>query len=220
VLNGKMSGMTAMSIEQVSISSLQADPENARVHNKKNIDAIKGSLELFGFVKPLVVWGDNVVIAGNGTLEAAKEIGLKEIPIRRVPKEWTWEKAQAFALADNRTGELADWDPEILKNVLIELDSQGWSVDNFGFDALQPPTNPEPRDMSWLENLKSSDTAEPAVVLDPTFSGGHAYGLSWAFTADQRRVIVEAVNAYKIANDTMDAPDALYEICNTYLESK
>ena len=215
-----MSGMTAMSIEQVSISSLQADPENARVHNKKNIDAIKGSLELFGFVKPLVVWGDNVVIAGNGTLEAAKEIGLKEIPIRRVPKEWTWEKAQAFALADNRTGELADWDPEILKNVLIELDSQGWSVDNFGFDALQPPTNPEPRDMSWLENLKSSDTAEPAVVLDPTFSGGHAYGLSWAFTADQRRVIVEAVNSYKIANDTMDAPDALYQICNTYLESK
>jgi ParB-like chromosome segregation protein Spo0J len=212
--------MTAMSIEQVSISSLQPDPENARVHNKKNIEAIKGSLELFGFVKPLVVWGDNVVIAGNGTLEAAKEIGLKEIPIRRVPKEWTWEKAQAFALADNRTGELADWDPEILKNVLIELDSQGWSVDEFGFDALQPPTNPEPRDMSWLENLKSTDSPEPAVVLDPTFSGGHAYGLSWAFSADQRRVIVEAVNAYKIANDTMDAPAALYEICNLYLESK
>jgi len=210
--------MTEMQIEQVGINTLHQDPQNARVHNKENLNAISGSLKLFGFVKPLIVWGDNVVIAGNGTIQAAKELGLETVPIRRVPKDWTWEKAQAFALADNRTGELADWDSQVLKDILLELDANGWSVDDFGFDTLQPPSNPEPRDMSWLENLKGGEVPD-AVVLDPTFTGGHAYGLSWAFTAEQRRVIVEAVNFYKTAHDTMDAPDALAQICTDYLES-
>lgn len=210
--------MTDMVVEQAAINSLKPDPQNARIHNTTNLKAIKGSLETFGFVKPLIVWGENVVIAGNGTLEAAKQIGLKTIPIRRVPKDWTWEKAQAFALADNRTGELADWDPQILKDTLIELDANGWAVDDFGFNALQPPTNPEPRDMSWLDKLQETSPVTPSVELDPTFAGGHAYGLSWAFTAEQRRVIVEATNTYKSVNGTLDSPEALFEICKLYLE--
>jgi ParB-like chromosome segregation protein Spo0J len=132
-----------MKIETVSINSITLDPENARKHSKKNIEAIAGSLSAFGQRRPLVVW-DGYVIAGNGTLEAAKSLGWEKIEITRVPSDWTHEQARAYALADNRTAELAEWDSEILSNQLIELDSVGYEISDWGFEPLTPPTDPEP----------------------------------------------------------------------------
>ena len=77
-----------MKLEKVKISSLTLDPENARKHSKKNLDAIAGSLNTFGQRRPLVVW-DNIVIAGNGTIEAAKSLGWTDIEITRCPPDWT-----------------------------------------------------------------------------------------------------------------------------------
>lgn len=126
-----------MRIETVPISALQKDPENARKHSKKNIDAIAGSLKKFGQRRPLVVW-QQFVIAGNGTLEAAQQIGWTEIEITRVPEDWTHEEARAYAIADNRTSELAEWDDFLLSNQLVELDSVGFDIGEIGFDSLNP----------------------------------------------------------------------------------
>ena len=59
-------------VEPASVDSLSADPANVRTHDKRNIDAIKASLRRFGQQKPIVVDGDGVVVAGNGTLAAAQ----------------------------------------------------------------------------------------------------------------------------------------------------
>lgn len=126
-----------MKIEKISISTLQKDPDNARKHSAKNIDAIAGSLQKFGQRRPLVVW-QQFVIAGNGTLDAAKQIGWTEIEITRVPEEWTHEEARAYAIADNRTSELGEWDDYLLANQLVELDAVGWDIAQFGFDPLNP----------------------------------------------------------------------------------
>lgn len=131
-----------MRVSNVPIGSLQPDPENARHHSARNIAAIKGSLAQFGQRRPLVVW-ENVVIAGNGTLTAAKELGWTDIAITRAPADWSYDQARAYALADNRTAELADWDSERLAEQLVELDSVGFEVSDWGFDALTPPTDPE-----------------------------------------------------------------------------
>lgn len=128
-----------MKIETVAISALQKDPDNARKHSKKNIDAIAGSLKKFGQRRPLVVW-QQFVIAGNGTIEAAKQIGWTQVEITRVPEDWTHEEARAYAIADNRTSELGEWDDYLLANQLIELDSMGWDIAEFGFDPITPPT--------------------------------------------------------------------------------
>lgn len=117
------------------------DPENARKHSARNIEAIAGSLEAFGQRRPIVVY-DGTIIAGNGTVEAAKSLGWTDIAIVQCPTEWTHEQARAFALADNRTSELGIWDHQLLADQLVELDSQGWEVENFGFVPLSPPTDP------------------------------------------------------------------------------
>jgi ParB-like chromosome segregation protein Spo0J len=112
--------MTALLIEDVDISTLKFDKRNARKHSAKNIDAIAASLSEFGQRRPLVVQGD-VVIAGNGTLEAAKGLGWATVAITRVPETWTEKQARAFALADNRTAELAEWDHDVLLSQLQEI---------------------------------------------------------------------------------------------------
>lgn len=121
-----------MKIETVKINDLRFDNENARKHSKKNLDAIGNSLKLFGQRKPIVVH-NGVVIAGNGTLEAAKAIGWDEIVIVRTPDDWDADTAKAFALADNRSAELAEWDDEILLDQLLELAEAGFTLEDIGF---------------------------------------------------------------------------------------
>jgi hypothetical protein len=125
-----------MQIEKIAIAKLKADPHNARKHDSQNLKAIAGSLEQFGQRKPIVVSKDNTVVAGNGTLSAAKSLGWSEIDIVRVPNDWSADQIKAFALADNRTAELAEWDSAVMAHQLIELEEAGVDVAAFGF--IQP----------------------------------------------------------------------------------
>jgi hypothetical protein len=118
--------------ERVKISSLKLDPRNARKHDKKNIKAIKDSLVKFGQQRTIVVTKDNVIIAGNGTVTAAKELGWETIDITR--SQLTGEDATAFGLVDNRSSELAAWDDDNLKEILGELDNSGWDIEGLGWD--------------------------------------------------------------------------------------
>jgi site-specific DNA-methyltransferase (adenine-specific) len=161
--------MSDLQIETVKIETLAFDPTNARKHDAKNLDAIAGSLKLFGQRKPIVVTPDNVVVAGNGTLAAAKSLGWTEIVIARTPRGWTWEQIKAFALADNRTAELAEWDSAVLANQLLELDAVGWDLAEFGFEPLEPPASPDDDD----EPLSFDDAPTRAKLGDHWVIGKH-----------------------------------------------
>jgi ParB-like chromosome segregation protein Spo0J len=108
-----------MNIETVQIDSISCDPANVRTHSPKNLEAIKASLARFGQQKPIVVDASNVVRAGNGTLQAAKLLGWHSIKIVRT--ELTGSEAVGFAIADNRTNELSEWDNEALTATLAAL---------------------------------------------------------------------------------------------------
>jgi len=104
----------------VPVTSLVPDAANARKHNEKNIEAIKASLSRFGQRAPIVVQRKGMVVrAGNGRLEAAKAIGWTHIAAVIVDEESA--DAVAFAIADNRTAELAEWDKETLASLLDTL---------------------------------------------------------------------------------------------------
>lgn len=200
-----------MKIETVAITSLTSDPENARQHSRKNLDAIAGSLSTFGQRRPLVVW-EGIVIAGNGTLEAAKSIGWDKIQITRVPPDWTHEQARAYALADNRTAELAVWDQEILADQLIELDSVGYEISDWGFEPLSPPSGDagdaftglpdgdrvDATQMTFTLTLRQAETVKSAIdvakksgrieVTDNANSNGNAIyliALEWMENAER-----------------------------------
>lgn len=127
-----------MKIERLLIDDLTLDPNNARKHDDKNLKAIAESLSQFGQRKPIVVWG-RTVVAGNGTLVAARSLGWKEIEVALIPDDWDEERVMAYALADNRSAELAVWDEQVLTDQLKQLELADWDVEALGFEATVEP---------------------------------------------------------------------------------
>lgn len=124
---------------EINISDLVLDPANARKHNTKNLRAIKASLESFGQRSPIVVQKKNMVVrAGNGRVEAARELGWTRIAAILVDESDT--SATAFAIADNRTSDLAEWDDEALQAQLSALkleDEELFSASGFTDKELE-----------------------------------------------------------------------------------
>ena len=118
----------------IPLDKIMTDPNNARKHDSKNLDAIKGSLQKFGQQKPIVVDEKNIVLAGNGTLAAARALGWKTITVVRTAL--TGYDAMAYALADNRTSELAEWDDDVLGAQLQALREFDYPIQGFGFEPL------------------------------------------------------------------------------------
>jgi ParB-like chromosome segregation protein Spo0J len=112
----------------VAVSELKLDPNNARKHSQRNLDTIATSLVHFGQRKPIVITKDNVVVAGNGQLLAARELGWTEIECVQIPDEWDADRIKAYAIADNRTAELAEWDGEQLLATLKELELSDFAL--------------------------------------------------------------------------------------------
>lgn len=123
-----------MKVERVLIEELTADPANVRKHNAKNLKAIEASLRRFGQQKPIVVDGDGIVRAGNGTLAAAQQLGWKQIDVVRTQLKGA--EATAYAIADNRTAELAEWDEEALAQQLAAIQIEDEELaESSGFDV-------------------------------------------------------------------------------------
>lgn len=135
-----------MKLIEAKVTNLVFDPSNVRTHSQKNLDAIKGSLTKFGQQKPIVIDDKGVVIAGNGTLAAARELGWESI--QAVQTELDSLNKTAFAIADNRTGELADWDTEALDAQLASLKLNDFDIGDIGFDDidLDLPSEPNEKD--------------------------------------------------------------------------
>ncbi len=124
--------LLALRVQPMSVDQLQLDPKNARKHNTRNIHAIADSLRQFGQRKPLVVRSSTMVVeAGNGTLMAARMLGAKRVAAILCDDDEA--SAIAYAIADNRTGELAQWDWPQLSDHLRELAEQEVDLGELGW---------------------------------------------------------------------------------------
>ena len=116
----------------VPVESLTPDPRNARKHSRKNLDAIKASLSTHRQYQPLVVQRDGMVVrAGNGRLQAAKELGWTHIAVMIVDTA-SEAAAISLAIADNWTSDTAEWDIDILLEEVERL--RGTEFDIVSFD--------------------------------------------------------------------------------------
>lgn len=129
----------------IPIESVNLDGANARIHDAKNLAAIKASLSRFGQRLPIVIQREGMVVrAGNGRVVAARELGWDEIAAVIVDEGDV--EATAFAIADNRTAELGGWDDEILASTLKGLEDSGDGIAELGFsdtDLLSLFDDPE-----------------------------------------------------------------------------
>jgi ParB-like chromosome segregation protein Spo0J len=162
-----------MIIESLPIDSLHEDPANARVHSKRNIAAIKASLNRFGQQKPIVVDAKGVVRAGNGTLAAARDLGWTHIQVVR--SDLIAAEATAYAIADNRTTDLSKWDDEALSLQLESLRAEGMNLAELGFDPgevrkllneCDDLAEHSMDDEKWMVLVTCNDEADQATFLE------------------------------------------------------
>lgn len=183
-----------MNVEVVPIEELTLDPENARKHPEKNLEAIKGSLRRFGQQKPIVVGLANTVIAGNGTLAAAKELGWREIKVVRT--KLTGRDAKAYALADNRTTDTSEWDDAILGQILQDLYEHDYPIAEIGFD---------PGDYDWGTDIDGGESAYSDKIVAPIYEPkGERPQITELADKTKRDELLKAIEKANLSDDIKD----------------
>ncbi len=185
----------------VPIDSLKPDPE-ARVHPPEQLEALRVSLREFGQVTPLTVDAEGIIRKGNGTWLAMKQEGFTQAKILRAT--FKGNRARAYALADNRTAELSEWDPGTVDRQLEELKG------DYDLDSLRFRENAAPK-------AYERDTAPaPAVDGMPLDTGEARATVTAVFAVDVAATIERAIDA--TGHDHRGA--ALAEICEFYLKAR
>jgi DNA modification methylase len=118
----------------VSVASLVPYARNSRTHSPQQVDKIAASIREFGFLNPIIVDGENGIIAGHGRVMAAQKLGLADLPVIEA-SHLTEAQRRAYVIADNRLALDAGWDNDLLKIELQDLDSQGFDLNLTGFSV-------------------------------------------------------------------------------------
>ena len=121
-------------IERRSVESLVPYSNNARTHSDAQVAQIAASIKEFGWTNPILVDGDNGIIAGHGRLMAARMIGLEQVPCIELA-HLSDAQRRAYILADNKLAENAGWDKDLLKVELEGLADEDVDLTLTGFDA-------------------------------------------------------------------------------------
>lgn len=156
--------MPNLNITYRSLADLRPNPNNPRLHDRKQIKQIERSIKKFGFLVPILIDGEGRVVAGHGRLAAASNLGMKEVPIISVA-HLTKAELQAYLIADNKLAENARWDLDLLKEQIQDLDLI--LMDDLtvtGFDRPQLNAFLLDDEMSLKEHsILPSDRSKPAI---------------------------------------------------------
>ncbi len=121
-------------VQQVAVDALKPYKNNARIHDEKQVGQIAASIQEFGFNVPVLIDGNNSIIAGHGRALAAKQIGMTQVPTIRID-HLTDAQRRAFIIADNKLTENGGWNEEMLAAELAELQALDFDIGLTGFEA-------------------------------------------------------------------------------------
>ena len=170
----------SVKLQEVAIDLLKPYERNAKIHPQEQVEKIKESINEFGFVTPCVIDENYNLIAGHGRVEAAKQMGLETVPCVFV-EGLSEAQRKAYILADNRLGDLGEWDMDIVFGELEDLQAMDFDIEVTGFempeeipevfeDDFEPVVPTEPRtklgDLWKLgsHRLICGDSTDPAVI--------------------------------------------------------
>lgn len=124
-----------LKIEYKKIKDLNPYEQNSRIHNEHQISQIAASIKEFGFRNPVIVDG-KTILAGHGRVEAAKELGMDEVPTIDA-SDMTNDQKRAFVIADNKIALNAEWDEQMLLNEIEKLKLNDFDIGVLAFDPSE-----------------------------------------------------------------------------------
>lgn len=145
-----------MQIVEKELTWLKPYANNPR-DNESAVEPVANSIKEFGFKVPIVATSDGEIINGHTRFKASKLLGLKKVPVI-ISDDLTEKQIKAFRLADNKTGELADWNEELLAKELEKLD---FNLEQFGFEKLADEFDEEDNEEDPYTSKITTPTYEP-----------------------------------------------------------
>lgn len=124
--------MTELNIQSRGVSDLIPYAANSRTHSDAQVAQIAASIKEFGWTNPILIDGDDTIIAGHGRLLAARKLGIQDVPVI-VLDHLTKSQQKALVIADNQLALNAGWDMEMLKSEIEGLNMEGFDLDILGF---------------------------------------------------------------------------------------
>ena len=193
-------------------TSLVLDPNNANLHSQENLDAIGKSLNAFGFRKNAIAVqeGSRIVYAGNGIVQWCLENDVNICPVLWIPESMSESETKAFALADNQSAKLSDWDFEQMQETLDAIQAD-FTPEDLGFDpdeladAFDQMEHVESVVVNTRTGPSKKDASEPASGL-----------VKLLFVPSELGVVEKAIRA---ANQPSRG-EALALICKAYLKDQ
>lgn len=149
-------------LEYVDVNDIIPYPYNPR-DNEKAIPAVAASIKAFGFLVPCVIDADNVLVAGHTRTEAAKILGLLEVPCIRAA-DLTQEQINAFRLIDNKVAEQASWDFDLLAGEIGKLGDLGLDFTEFGWSQEEIDCLSEVVASDCLTDTQAAQVAEEGTT--------------------------------------------------------
>jgi hypothetical protein len=156
----------SIEVQEIETDRLKPWADNPRI-NEHAVDAVARSISSFGFNVPILCDQNLTIVAGHTRWKAAKKLGLLSVPV--IVLEMTDAQRRAFAIADNKTGEIARWDFSKLEQVLIQLRSEKLDLRSLGYpDAELQALLAPPKDFDWAAFDKYRESlAQSTYVLLP-----------------------------------------------------
>lgn len=196
--------------EWVNTSKLTAWRDNPRLNDGAAVDAVVDSIKRFGFASPIIARLDGEVIAGHTRLKAALKLGLDRVPVRFMDLDPA--DAKLLALADNRVGELAEWDEDKLADILSELSADGVNLAGLGWTDEELESVMGAFDIDPLDGMPDLDPNESEFAQ-----------VTFTMTHEQKSTLLDAVSAAKVEGEFGDTGNtnsngnAVARMAETYL---
>ena len=137
-----------MKVEMRALDTIKPYEKNAKKHDQTQIDNVAESIRQYGFVQPIVVDRDGIIVIGHCRALGAKKLGLKEVPCVCVD-DLTEEQVRKLRIVDNKSNE-SDWDLELLADEIADLD---FSDFDFGFQIDEEKEQDESESESAVEEI-------------------------------------------------------------------
>ena len=154
-----------LKVQQIELSKLKPWQDNPRI-NDEAAKAVAKSIESFGFNVPILCDRELNIIAGHTRWKAAKKIGIKSVPV--IVLEMNENQCKAFAIADNKTGEISEWDFPKLQKVLKKLKNSKFDLSTLGYcQAELQAILTKQRDFDWktFEERFKTELTQTHVLL-------------------------------------------------------
>ena len=207
-----------MNIKQIPIKDITPYANNPR-KNDRSLPKVKASIKEFGFKQPIVVDKENVIIVGHTRYQASLDLGLAKVPVL-VANDLTDQQVKAYRIADNKVAQDSEWDIELLKLELGEIDKSNIAVDITGFskaeiESLNLDTITATEGLNEISNESNNNEDSIYEGVVDELSDDYV-NINFTMKVSERKKVFNIINLIKTKEGYATSSEALIKLCNDY----